>query len=183
MLAVCGICVVTALLLSAFAVADRKWLSAVATQERATRVEAERQDAASKARVSPTIVSWGLHDVSCVANMNTARLMQYQNTHYFYMACQVLDPTTDPLLNTDIQISKPFHITTDTFQILIMYDPHSAVYKLSRQGINKVMGHASTFMLPKGIDVSSVKRLADIPALGGTLWPMSDEESMILPTN
>ena len=170
------------LLLSGYGYLEWKWYSDVAAEE-AARVEAARLEAEkATAMVAPTITGWGAHDTGCVANINTSRLIQYRNTHNFYMACQVLDPTVDLLQNTSIAISNPFHIASAQFQIVINYDPKSSVAKLSRNAVNTgAMAQESTFILPKDVEVSNIKKLADVPKMGGTLWPMNDEQSMILP--
>jgi hypothetical protein len=169
--------VVTALLLSTFGLAEWTWLSKAAA-------EAAKAEELKKAMVAPTLTGWGAHDTGCVGTFDTSHLIQFRDTQYFYMACQVVDVGVDILQNTSIAVSNPFHITSEPFQIVINYDPNSAVAPLSRQAVKTgAMGQISTFTLPRDADVSKIKRLADVPAMGGTLWPKNDEQSMILPNH
>jgi hypothetical protein len=147
------------LLLIGFAVFDWKWLSET-----------------TKGLDAPNMTGWGSYTTGCIAEVNASRLLDFQNTHRLYLACQIVDPTIDPLEDTRISISQPFHIVKDSFKIIVNYDRDSPMALLSKTA---KQGHLSLFILPNNVDVSGVNKLSDVPRLGGTAWPSRDPTSAI----
>jgi len=155
---------VTFVLFVGFAVFDAKWLYDLPPEIGA-----------------PVLAGWGAYTTGCIALVDTSQILNLQDTHRIYLSCQLVDPTMDPLEDTRITISNPFRIVKDTFKIIVNYDPHSPMATLSRPANPPNQAHMSLFILPNDVDISKVRKLSDVPKLGGILWPTRDAASAITP--
>jgi hypothetical protein len=145
--------------------------------------------ASSVASVPTVIQGWGPQMTptgpACMMIMDTSRLKRFKDKFSIVGACGISDPTTDMYTDDEITISKPFTITGGAVTIEAKMNPQMAKVEMvpaitgqpsSPNGgqlsqPNQLNANTSVWyraiLVPKSVDLSRLKSLADIAHEGG----------------
>ena len=135
----------------------------------------------STGAVPKTIMSWGSTDPnSCVATVDTSKLVPFKKDYKVAVICGLQDPTKDFLDNETITVSNAYNITGAA---VAMQTP-------IREGMKKVMNEAvertkaamsqanitvavptwyEVVLLPNEVSVSKIAKLSDVLSLKGKI--------------
>lgn len=117
--------------------------------------------------VLPSLITgWSGFDTGCVAQVNTAPLVDHKNKYRVFLACRIFDSSVDEMEDEKIAISRPFNIAGDLINIAIPYDPNSKIVSIAKPGTNT---NHFVFILPIDKDGSQIKKLSDVPREGGQI--------------
>lgn len=117
--------------------------------------------------VAPQIIyAWTGATDGCTAGLDTSKLVGFKEDYYLYLACQILDPTIDPLEDTRIAISRPFNISGGGVQIVVLYDQGNPIRKIATPNSQTKL---TPFLLPKTGDINRIKKLDDVKSDKGKL--------------
>jgi hypothetical protein len=112
------------------------------------------------------MVAWGGGEKGCSAVVDTSGIVQVKEKYRLFAVCRINDPTIDPLEDEHIAISKPFNITGGIVQIVILYNPSSAIATMAKPGTSTA---ELLVLLPSDQDGSRIKRMSDITKEGGQI--------------
>jgi hypothetical protein len=110
---------------------------------------------------------------TCTGQIDTSRLIGFQDDYHLILLCGVADPTIDAQEDTRIAISSGFHINGGPMVIVMGLGAIKEVWKDKLplppgQGISFSLWH-TVAIVPNDIDVSTVKRASDIKKVGGRI--------------
>jgi len=139
----------------------------------------------------PTVIgSWADDGKACQDAIDTSKLVSFKSKYHVVLICGLTDPTTDRLEDIRIGVSSPFNITggpivisanhgkemAAAFPTTIALSPQpppattteSSSPSQPIQTVNLQIWHEAV-LVPKGTDLSRIKRLSDVPKYGGKI--------------
>ncbi len=135
------------------------------------------------------ITGWGYPDIShCVAILNSAPLMEYSEKYDVAVVCGIIDPKVDKYQDQRITISQAFTIRPGAIDIETpsaksMLDAVENIKKESLKGFPAKKGTKirmqlpmwyEAVLIPKGMGVADIRKLADVPRYGGRILPQEN---------
>jgi hypothetical protein len=122
--------------------------------------------------IADFISAWGSMGDGCYQLLDGTKLTKYRDKYNIYVACGLGSPTIDQMQDPVIAISNAFTLSGAPIAIETKYN--QAVNDAIRAMVNGVPPQppsiwTQSFLLPKGVDISRVKKLADVREFGGKL--------------
>jgi hypothetical protein len=118
-----------------------------------------------KARPAIALEGWGTSGGHCTMRINSRPLQPFQDTHNLVAACLIARTDIDLYENPLIATSRPFGIRGDSIAIEFPHTEEMKAAAIQRKGPREM--NYKVILLPKGVDPASIKRLSDVPRLGG----------------
>jgi len=112
--------------------------------------------------------SWGTGPTDCLGQIDTSKLIGFENKDHIVLMCGVSDPKIDPLDDTHIAVSAPFTINGGVILIDAPIDGMSKVIDPLPVGAPFQTWH-SVALWPASEDVSEIKSVSDIEKHGGII--------------
>jgi hypothetical protein len=116
------------------------------------------------------LMSWGGDPAAktCSSIIDTSRLVGVEDKYHVILICGMADPTTDPLEDTRIAVSKPFTVNGQAISVVAPYGALMNAAGSVGQNQAFALWH-SVVLLPKDIDTSEIKRVSDVGKRGGRI--------------
>jgi hypothetical protein len=118
------------------------------------------------------MLMWSTLTDGCLTGIDGAQLLEYSDKYNLGVACGISNVTTDANQDTAIAVSTPFTIVKD--QMLIeskfppaLLDTMKTLAALSPPQAANIWH--KIFILPKKVDMSRIRKVADIRELGGKM--------------
>jgi len=123
-------------------------------------------DAGKPSVIPHFLVGWSGFDKGCSAAIDTSGFTKLQDKYRLLLICRIADPRVDEMEDTRLAISTPRRITGGILQIFVEYKPSDPIAPLAQPGTQT---NITVVVLPKERDGSEIKRLTDVPNLGGQI--------------
>jgi hypothetical protein len=124
-------------------------------------------------QMAPRTIEWGVltntatHKAAgCEVQVDTSAIASLADKYYVVLVCGVTDAAVDPLQDTRIAVSAPFTISGGIQGIADMFQ-NQELLQIAQQHANIWQ---KVILVPQGLDVTEIKRLSDVPKLGGKLF-------------
>jgi len=124
----------------------------------------------------PRTVQWAaLADASgkvigCQVVVDTSLIISLADKYDVVLVCGIPDPSIDELEDSRIAVGRPFNISGGLQHMADVFTNPELVSAVSSAGSNLSVWQR-VVVVPKGTDLSEIKRLSDVPRFGGKLYP------------
>ena len=118
------------------------------------------------------IQAWGNDATGCYVVLDGVALQKFSSKYYAAMACGLANPTVDQLQDTNIAMSSGFTIGKSSIAIEAnltqhMIDTVKALASLNPPQTTSIW--RQSFLIPRSVDLSRIKRMSDVRDFGGKL--------------
>lgn len=134
------------------------------------------------------LIGWGVHDpFKCGGIVNGGPLLDYRDEYEVVVVCGLIDRTIDRFKSKQISVSQRFAIRKGRQHI--DFPVNNRMSKSIQKGIEQIKQRAvkqgtakgqlipillnkwyTVALVPKGLDLSLIERMSDIPRHGGFIW-------------